>query len=75
MKNPNEELEIKGKSAKAASRRLACLSAEGKNKALANIADDLLTKKDKILAANKVDCQEAEASEIGTAMLSWMSEI
>ena len=69
MKNPNEELEIKGKSAKAASRRLACLSAEVKNKALANIADDLLTKKDKILAANKVDCQEAEASEIGTAML------
>ncbi|MFC1978238.1 aldehyde dehydrogenase family protein, partial [Chloroflexota bacterium] len=69
MKNVIEELEVKGKTAKAASRRLAYLSAEVKNKALANIADDLLSKKDKILAANKTDCQEAKASGIDTVML------
>jgi len=69
MKTAIEELEAKGKAAKAASPRLACLSSEIKNKALVNIADDLLTKKDKILAANKVDCQEAEASGVEAAML------
>ncbi|MFC1932257.1 glutamate-5-semialdehyde dehydrogenase [Chloroflexota bacterium] len=69
MSTAIEELEMKGKAAKAASRRLAYLSAEVKNKALANIADDLLAKKDKILAANETDSKEAEASGMDTAML------
>ncbi|MBI2329154.1 MAG: glutamate-5-semialdehyde dehydrogenase, partial [Chloroflexi bacterium] len=69
MKNAIEELEAKGKAAKAASRRLAYLSAEVKNKALANIAGDLLARKDKILAANKTDCQQAEAAGMEAAML------
>ena len=73
MKNAIEELEAKGKAAKAASRRLAYLSAEVKNRALANIADDLLTKKDKILAANKTDCQEAEASGMDATMLDLLT--
>ena len=64
-----EELEEKGKAAKAASRRLAYLSTEVKNKALANIADDLLARKDKILAANETDYKEAEASGMDAAML------
>jgi len=63
------ELEAKGKAAKAAAHKLAYLSTEVKNKALANIADDLLARKDKILAANKMDCQEAEASGMDKAML------
>ncbi len=69
MKNAVEELEAQGKAAKAASRKLAYLSTEVKNKALANIADDLLANKDKILAANQIDCKEAEASGMEAAML------
>jgi len=69
MKNAIEELEAKGKAAKAASRRLAYLSAEVKNKALHNISDDLLAKKDEVLAANQIDYREAEASGMSAAML------
>ncbi|MDP3879805.1 MAG: glutamate-5-semialdehyde dehydrogenase [Dehalococcoidales bacterium] len=63
------ELRIKGDAAKAASRKMAYLPTEIKNQALANIADDLLGKKDKILAANKIDYREAEASGMDAAML------
>jgi glutamate-5-semialdehyde dehydrogenase len=69
MKSAIEELEAKGKAAKAASRRLAYLSAEVRNKALRNISDDLLARKDEVLAANKIDYKEAEASGMGAAML------
>jgi len=64
-----KELEEKGKAAKAASRKLAFLSTETKNKALVNIAEALLDKKDEILAANKIDYDEAKASGMGEAML------
>ncbi len=69
MKSASDELETKGKAAKAASRRLAYLSAEVKNKALANIATDLLARKDEILAANEMDRKKAEASGMDAAML------
>ena len=69
MKNAIEELEAKGKAAKAASRKLSQLSSEVKNKALQNIADDLLPRKDEILAANETDFKEAEASGMDAAML------
>jgi len=69
MKSAIEELEAKGKAAKAASRRMAYLSAEVKNKALHNIADDLLAKKDEILYANQIDYKEAEVSGMSAAML------
>ena len=69
MKPAIEELEAKGKAARAAAHRLAYLSTEVKNKALRNISDDLLARKDEIVAANKVDYKEAEASGMGTAML------
>jgi len=69
MKTAVEELETKAKQAKAASRRLACLSTEVKNRALHNISEDLLAKKDKILAANQTDTREAEATGMDTAML------
>ena len=63
------ELEQKGRAAKAASRRLAFLSTETKNKALLNMADALIDKQDEILAANKVDYDEAKASGMSEAML------
>ena len=69
MKSGIEELEAKAKAAKAASRRMAYLSAEVKNKALRNISDDLLAKKDEILSANQIDYKEAEASGMSAAML------
>jgi glutamate-5-semialdehyde dehydrogenase len=63
------ELEEKGKAAKAASRKLAFLSTEVKNKALVNIAEALIDKRDEILAANKIDYEEAKASGMSEAML------
>ena len=69
MKSAIEELEAKGRAAKAASHRMAYLSTEVKNKALHNISDDLLAKKDKIVAANQIDYKEAEASGMSAAML------
>jgi len=69
MKNASEELEAKGKAAKAASLRLAYLSAEIKNKALHNISDDLLARKDEILAANRIDYKAGESSGMSAAML------
>ncbi|MFH0769427.1 MAG: glutamate-5-semialdehyde dehydrogenase [Chloroflexota bacterium] len=69
MKTAIGELKAKGKAAKAASRKLAYLSTDVKNRALHNIADDLLARKDKILAANRIDYEEAEASGMNAAML------
>jgi glutamate-5-semialdehyde dehydrogenase len=69
MKPAINELEEKGKAAKAASRKLAFLSTEIKNKALVNIAESIIDKQDEILAANKVDYDAAKASGMGEAML------
>jgi glutamate-5-semialdehyde dehydrogenase len=69
MKSAVEELKAKGRAAKTASHKLAYLSTDIKNKALLNIASDLLTRKDEILAANKKDYDEAKASGMGAALL------
>jgi len=69
MKSPIKELEEKAGAAKSASRRMAYLSAEVKNKALHNVADDLLAKKDEILSANQIDYHEAHTSGMNAAML------
>ncbi len=69
MPSAIEELEAKAKAAKVASHRLAYLATEVKNKVLHNIADDLLTKKEEILAANQIDYKEAEASGMSAVML------
>jgi glutamate-5-semialdehyde dehydrogenase len=63
------ELEEKAKAAKAASRRMAYLSAAVKNKALHNISADILAKQKEILAANQLDYKEAQASGMNAAML------
>jgi glutamate-5-semialdehyde dehydrogenase len=62
------ELKAKGKAAKAASRKLAYLSTDVKNQALQNIAGDLCDKKKEILAANKIDLKEAQASGMNPAV-------
>jgi glutamate-5-semialdehyde dehydrogenase len=69
MKSPNKELEEKGRAAKAASRRLAYLSAEVKDKALHNVATDLLARREEILAANQRDYHAAHTSGMNAAML------
>ena len=69
MESAIKELEEKGKAAKAASRKLAFLSTEVKNKALLNTAEALIDKQDEILAANKIDYEEAKASGMSEAML------
>ena len=69
MNSSIKELEEKAKAAKAASRRLAYLSAEVKNRALHNVSNDLLAKKDEILVANQIDYHEAHTSGMNAAML------
>jgi glutamate-5-semialdehyde dehydrogenase len=69
MKSAVKELEEKGKAAKAASKKLAFLSTEVKNKALINIADALIDKLNEILEANKIDYEKAKASGMSEAML------
>jgi glutamate-5-semialdehyde dehydrogenase len=69
MESAVKELEEKGKAAKAASRKLAFLSTEIKNKALVNIAEALIDKQDEILAANKIDYEEAKIAGMSEAML------
>jgi len=69
IKSEIEELEAKGKAAKEASKRMAYLSAEVKNKALHNIAEDLTAKQDEILAANEIDCKEAKEEGLSEAII------
>jgi glutamate-5-semialdehyde dehydrogenase len=69
MQSAIAELEKKGKAAKAASRKLAHLSTEVKNKALLSIAQSLTSREGEILKANKLDCDEARASGMDEAML------
>jgi glutamate-5-semialdehyde dehydrogenase len=64
-----KELEDKARAVKAASRRLAYLSAEVKNKALNNIATDLLARREEVLAANQIDYHQAHSSGMNSAML------
>jgi len=68
MKNAIDELIANGKAAKEASRRLAYLSTDIKNKALRNIAEDLRGRTREILAANKLDLKQASANGINKTM-------
>jgi len=63
------EAEAKGLAAKEASRRLAHLSSDVKNRALLAIADNLVSRQQEILWANERDRAEAEASDMAPAML------
>jgi len=69
VKSAIKELEEKAKAAKAASRRLAYLSTEVKNKALHNISSELLARQKAILAANQIDYHQAHTSGMNAALL------
>jgi glutamate-5-semialdehyde dehydrogenase len=69
VKNAIDELKAKGRAAKLASRRLAYISTDIKNKALSFIASDINVKKDEILAANEKDYKAAKATGMGAALL------
>lgn len=62
------ELKAKGKAAKDASRRMAYLSTEIKNRALQNIAADLRIRKAEILEGNRIDLREAQADGMDPAI-------
>ena len=67
--SPAELLEEKGKAARAASRGLARLSTEVKNRALLGIADALLARRDDVLAANQTDRDAGRADGLSDALL------
>jgi len=69
MKSGIEELEKKGRAAKAASRRLAYLATEVKNQALHSISKELVAQKGEILKANETDYKAGEASGMSQVML------
>ncbi|MCL0061132.1 glutamate-5-semialdehyde dehydrogenase [Dehalococcoidia bacterium] len=69
MRNAIEELEAKGQAARAASRRLAYLSTEIKNRALQNIAENLIGRQEEILTANRIDYEESKSAGMAEAML------
>jgi len=69
MKSAVTEVEEKGRAAKAASRKLAFLPTEIKNRALLGVADALRARQDEILAANSLDYKESEASGMSAVML------
>jgi len=69
MQSAVTEVEQKGEAARAASRKLAFLATEVKNKALLGIAEAIAARQDEILTANNLDYKEAEASGMNAAML------
>jgi glutamate-5-semialdehyde dehydrogenase len=69
MESAVDELEEKGKAAKAASKKLAFLSTAVKNTALLSVAEALVHEQDQILAANRIDYDQAKASGMSEAML------
>lgn len=69
MQTATNELETKAQAAKAASKKLAYLSTEVKNRALLAIAEAIMGEQDEILAANSKDYNESQASGMSPAML------
>jgi glutamate-5-semialdehyde dehydrogenase len=69
MPTPVEELEAMGRAARAASRRLAYLPTDIKNKALNNIAADLRKRRDEVLDANRIDYKNGESAGMSAALL------
>jgi len=69
MEKSIAELEARGRLAKKASQKMACLLSEAKNNALKNIARSLLDNKSAILSANSQDYKEAQSSGMNTALL------
>jgi glutamate-5-semialdehyde dehydrogenase len=69
MDSEMNEVEVKTQAAKAASKKLAYLATDIKNKALLSIADELITKESDILEANRLDYLAGEQAGMSEAML------
>ncbi len=69
MQSAKNEVEVKAKAAKGASKKLAYLATDIKNKALLSIADGLIASEETILAANRLDYAEGEKAGMAAAML------
>ncbi len=69
MQEAIDKLNAKGKAARDASRQLAHISTQVKNRALHNIADSLMSRQEGILAANKMDYDESKSAGMNEAML------
>ena len=69
MQPAADEMQIKGRAARAASTRLAHVGADVKNAALLNIADELVANEQEILSANRIDYAEGEKEGMAAAML------
>jgi glutamate-5-semialdehyde dehydrogenase len=63
------EMEVKAGAAKAASKKLAFLGADVKNRALLAVADALQEREAEVLQANRLDCEEGEKAGMSAAML------
>ena len=64
-----DTIEASGQAAKVASRKLARISSEVKNRALLALADGLLAHEAEILPANAADCADGKAAGLSDAML------
>jgi glutamate-5-semialdehyde dehydrogenase len=69
VQQESSELDLKARSAKEATRRLAILPTAAKNRVLRIIAGALTARADAIIASNREDYAEAEASGMSPAML------
>jgi glutamate-5-semialdehyde dehydrogenase len=69
MKSAMNEVEIKAKAARAASKKLAYLNTAVKNDALLAIANELVAREKDIIAANKLDYADGEKAGMSAAML------
>jgi glutamate-5-semialdehyde dehydrogenase len=69
MSSAVQEVDTKARAARAASKRLAHVATDMKNKALLRIADGLISSEKEILTANERDRAAAESSGMSAAML------
>ncbi|HEY49015.1 MAG TPA: glutamate-5-semialdehyde dehydrogenase [Dehalococcoidia bacterium] len=69
MKSSVTEVEVKVKAAKIASKKLAYLSTDVKNRALYSIADELIANEKAILKANRLDYAKGEKAGMSESML------
>ena len=69
MRNEVKRLHEQARAAKYASRQLATLGTEVKNRALLNVALALEERKAEILAANKLDCELNKSAGLSVEML------
>ena len=73
MQTVTDELTLYGVRARASARALARLSGQVRDLALTNIAEALQARREDILTANDLDCQEARRGGLGEAALGRLS--